>query len=102
LNVANNPRHLSPESRSLAVDAGALAGDADVLAGKSASHDVNSASVGSSIEGSDVAEYRERRERAVGLTSRDDVSAVAVNLDGADAAVSEQLTGEDAASGAGE
>jgi hypothetical protein len=50
LYLANDPRHLSPEPRPLAVEACARAGDADILAREAARNDVNNASPRSAVK----------------------------------------------------
>jgi hypothetical protein len=97
---ANDPCHFHPESAALAVDSGAATGDADVLARESATHHFNSASPSIPVKGSDVVPNRERRECPVVLSGHQNRSAVGVDLDGADAAVSEQFAAENAATSA--
>ncbi len=99
---ANDPRHLSPETGAGAVDAGALPCCADVLAREPARHHVNTASPRASVKGSHVIPDRERREAPVVLASHENACGVAVELDGADGAPSEQVTAEDASTSARE
>jgi hypothetical protein len=94
--LTDDARHLAPETGSLAGDAGALSGDADVLAGESARYHVNTASPWASVKGADVIPDRERREAPVVLSGHENASGVAVVLDGADAAPSEEVAAENA------
>jgi hypothetical protein len=73
-----------------------------LLARKPASHDVSSASVGSTVESEDVAEDREAWQNAVALPGKQDFLGVRVALDGSNAAMSEEMPGQDASSAAGE
>jgi hypothetical protein len=83
-NLANDPRHVRPESRLLAVNSGALSGDADVLAGKAARYHVNNASPYFSSKTPNVIPNRERRENAFILSAGKYACCVGIDLDGAD------------------
>ena len=100
--LANDPSKLGPESAFLAVDAGAFSSRADVLARETARHDINSAFPLSSVKGSHVIPDRERFETPVVLAGHEYVSAVGVELDGADGSPSEQLSAKDASTSARE
>jgi hypothetical protein len=50
LHLANDARHLSPESRSLSVEPGPATGDADILAREASRNDVNNASPRSAVK----------------------------------------------------
>jgi hypothetical protein len=68
------------------------------LAWKPSSHDVNSAAPGVSIEGANIGEHREVGQRAVSLALGENAAAVGAELNSADASVTKQSAGQDAAS----
>jgi hypothetical protein len=101
-NVANDPCHVRPHPRSLAVDAGALSGDADVLTGKPARYHVNKASPRSSVKSSNVIPNRESREQAVILSGKQNACGVGLPLNGAHGSPSEEVAAENASTSARE
>ena len=100
--LANDPRHLPPESAPGPVDSSALSGDADVLTGKPSRNHVNTASPWASVEGANVIPDRERGEASVVLPGDQYVPCVGVVLDGADGAPSEEVPPEYASTSARE
>jgi hypothetical protein len=68
----------------LPLDSGALAGAADVGAGESAADDVDEASPGASVEGTDVIPDWESGETSVTLSCEEHPLTVIIDLDGSD------------------
>jgi len=91
----NDPGHLHPESRPFSFDSFAFAGDADVLAGKAPAHHIHSASPRPGVESKDVIPDGEAREDPVTLALEQDASAAGVDLDSADAGMSQKVAAED-------
>jgi hypothetical protein len=88
-NLANDARHLSPESGLLAVDSCAFSCGADVGAGESAADDIDNASPRIAVERAHVVPHREPREHAVALSLQQQFAILGDNLDGAYGSVSE-------------
>jgi hypothetical protein len=91
-NLANDPRHVSPHTGSLATDSCAFPGNADVLARKAARYDVNNSAPRSAVKGLNVIPYREGRKKAVILSGGKYASWVWLPFDCADSSPSEQLS----------
>lgn len=101
-NLANDPRHLRPETAARAIDARTLAGDADVLAREAARDHLNSAAPCVSVKGSHVIPYREKREKAVVLSGDENACGIGVDFDGADGSPAKQPAAKDASTSARE
>jgi hypothetical protein len=100
--LANDARHLPPESGAGAVDACAVSSGADVLAGKPSRNDINTAAPRSSVKGSHVIPDGKRRQASVVLSRHKNACGVGVALDGADGSPPEQVPAEDASTSARE
>jgi hypothetical protein len=100
--LANDARHLSPESGAGAVESGPVASGADVLAGKASRNDINTAAPWSSVKGLHVIPDGKRRQASVVLSRHKNACGVGIALDGADGSPSEQVPAEDASTSARE
>jgi hypothetical protein len=86
-NLANDPRHLEPESRPLAFEeSGPLAGVGDVLAREAANDAIHDATPRSAVEGSDVSEDRRLIQGAVLHARRKDRGCIGFPLHSTDEA----------------
>jgi hypothetical protein len=101
-NLADNSRHLSPQSAALSIDAETASGAANVLARESSRNHVNSSSPRSPVKGSHVIPNWERRKCAVVLTGHEYACGVGVELDSANGSPSEQDAAEYASTSARE
>jgi hypothetical protein len=100
---ANDSVHLPPEAAALAGETCAFAGDADVLAGKTPSNDIDSPSPCGPVElGNVIVNLHVCGQVAIGLPRPQNATAVRVDLDRADGAVTQQHAAEDAAARASE
>lgn len=98
---ANQARHVSPQAGPGASEAGARSGRADILAREAPRDDIHVATKRSSVKGSDVIPDREQGPHTVLLAPEKHLSAVGIDLDGADDPVSEEQGAEESAAGAG-
>src|SRR5262245_9952096 len=108
-NLANNSRHLSPQSGAFSLDTGAVpfshiasgippcprSAGADVLAREAAANDIDAPPPGGSVEGAHVIPDGEPGQQSVPLPLQEDAAAVAVQLDSAAAGMSEKDSTED-------
>jgi hypothetical protein len=100
--LTDDSGHFAPEAGSLAVDAVAVSGCADVLARKASANDISNASARSTVKGEHVIPNGEMREGSVVLSCHKHGLCIGLELDCADASVSEKLSGENAATSARE
>jgi hypothetical protein len=100
--LANDPRHVPPESRACAVDTGPVSSEADVLAREAPRHHVNTAAPCSAVEGAHVIPDREWRQASVVLPCDQHIGGVLLELDRADGPPSEQVPAENASTSARE
>jgi hypothetical protein len=98
--VANDARHLGPESRASACESGSGASVGDVLAREASRHHVNTASPRSSVKGANVIPNREGRENAVILSGDKNACGIGVEFNGADGTPSKEAASEYAATSA--
>lgn len=101
-NLANDADEFRPESGSLALDAVSTARGRNVLAGEAARDDIHASSPRSPVEGADVIPDGKGLQYSVVLPLHEDISAVLVDLDGADATVVEDEPAENSAASARE
>ena len=100
--TANDSRHFSPQSRSLAVNPGTLSGRANVLTGEPPRNHVNPSAPRSRVKCSHVVPDWERLKAPVILARAKYRARVWVKLDSANRAPSEKPAAEDAAASARE
>jgi hypothetical protein len=101
-NFANNSPHLAPEAGLGAFDAGALASTGDVGTRKPSRNDVNNASPWAAVKGLHIRPNGEREQTSIVLSLRQNGCGEGITFNGADCAPAEEVSAEDAASGAGE
>jgi hypothetical protein len=99
-NLVDDARHLSPESRLVAVDPCPAPGDADVLTGKAARYDVNTAAPCSSVKSAHVVPDRERGQGAIVLPCHEYGRCIGIRLNCAYGPPSEQVPPENASTSA--
>ena len=91
-----------PESAPFPVESVAFSGAGDVLAGEAPADDVHEPSPGTPIKGFDVVPDGKAWQYAIPLPLEKDFPAIFVDLDRADAGMSEKDSAEDTSPGAGE
>jgi hypothetical protein len=100
LNLADNARHLSPQSRLLAGNSGAFAGGTDVGAWEAARNDFSNSSPRSSVKGSHVIPDGKRLQASVVLSRDKNACGVGVVFNGADGVPPKEFASEYSATSA--
>jgi len=98
LNFLDDPLELEPEPASVARQPCACASAGDVLAWESPADDINAPTPRVAVKRSHVIPDRESRQESITLSSKEDASAVGINLNSADGAPTQEEPSQDASS----
>jgi hypothetical protein len=89
-NLTDDSAHLLPEAGPGAVDSGTVTADGDVLARKASRNHINNASPWFTVKTAHVRPNRERREKSIVLSLRQNLCGVGITLNGADGTPAKQ------------